>query len=176
MFTRSPQPLVGVALVKERAKIFANLANGTPLEKILDIDVLAAYVNECSRPGASNLEKTTAQQFVDVIDKTRIDKAPGVKIWCSFIEATLVEGPEEQRVIDEMIQSNAWESRLLALYAVRLLPVESQKALAVKLLPDKDKLVKDYVQAILDQLQLQAAAPPPGAGPATQPAGPQPTP
>lgn len=176
MFTRSAFSL---ARDTARRDLFAEMNSGTPGQKITDIDLLSAYVRQDAHPNASEAEKQAAQQYIDVIDKLRLDPAPGVKIWASYADATLLTGPEERHVIEEMIGSNSWESRLLALVGGRFLPLDKQKENARLLSQsDPDSLVKDFAAALLEWLQTTEAAPmvPPAAPSDTPTVTPPPAP
>ena len=170
MFTRVAQPLTGAADDTARRNLFKQLTTGSPSERLLDIDLLAAYIVRDSVPTASVRDRSFAQQFADVIDKAIGDPTPGSKIWAGYMEAMLFVGPGEQKAIDAMLASNAWESRLLALHAVRLLPTADQVPIFKKYAAEeKDVLVKDFAIASLELLASQPtteATP----QPATQPA------
>ena len=70
------------------------------------------------QPNATDAELTFAQQFLNFIDKSRSDPAPGIKLWASFTYAVLITGDDMNRrcALADMMASSAWESRLLALY------------------------------------------------------------
>ncbi|HET6251320.1 MAG TPA: hypothetical protein VFE47_26790 [Tepidisphaeraceae bacterium] len=175
MFTRNPAPL---AMDAARRKLFADLGNGSPESKILDLELLAAYYNQYIQPQATDNEMTFAQQFLNFIDKSRSDPAPGVKLWSSYTYAVLTTGNEERRALSDMLESTSWESRLLALYASQNLPVDTIRQIATKATTDKDPLVKAYATGLLELLKDVTTRPttlPSGAvfpGATTRPAAP----
>ena len=142
MFTRLP---ASMALDTSR-NLIKDLHEGSPSDKMLDIDLLSAYVQQYSLPEALANEKAFAQQFMALIDNSRSDTTPGAKLWASYAFSVLLGSPEDQtKAIDLMLKSTAWESRLLGLYAARLLSPEVQKQIASKLaVDDANDLVKAY--------------------------------
>ncbi|HWE04297.1 MAG TPA: hypothetical protein VG326_17965 [Tepidisphaeraceae bacterium] len=158
MFTRVAEPL---SLDISRRNLIKDLHEGAPGDKILDIDLLSAYVAQYSVPDAAPDERAFAQQFAALIDNARADPAPGVKLWASYAFALLVATPQEQtKAVDQMLSSNAWESRLLGIYASRLLSMEVQKQLAAKMAAsDPNPLVKSYAAATVEYLQTPTTQP-----------------
>lgn len=161
-FTRSAELLRNE---KERRRFIANLERGAPAIKILSIEALAAYVREDYRADSTPAEKLQAQQYMDIIEKERSDPAPGVKIWANFDAALLYNDINGQKVIDEMIASNSWESRLMALVAARYLPAHTQNQIAEQIVAtDKDAVVRTYAKAVQElTAHAEPASPPPAA-------------
>jgi tetratricopeptide (TPR) repeat protein len=188
MFTRTPTSLTSESA---RRKFFTDLQTGTPSDKLLDLEALAAYVRQYDVATATPQEKELASQYLQVIEQCQGDAAPGVKICASYHLAALA-GPGASKVIDEMLASNSWESRLMGLIVARHLPIDAQKDLMARVAAkDADATVKAYAVATLALLQQAATQPaatqpattepaatqPAGAGglqPATQPAQPGP--
>jgi hypothetical protein len=169
MFTRVAMPLT---MDKARRDLIKNLHEGTPSDKMLDIDLLSAYIAEDLGSDADPNQKAFAQQFANLIDTARNDTAPGVKLWASYAFALQMDTPPERtKAVDFMLKSNAWESRLLGLYAAHGLGSEAELQLAKKLAADDaNDLVKSYAQAAVEVLQSAATQPTTApALPATQP-------
>ncbi|MDB5354115.1 MAG: hypothetical protein JWN24_568 [Phycisphaerales bacterium] len=175
MFTRTPTILNSESAVR---KFVGELQNGSPADKLLDLDALAGYVRQYAAPTATPQEKSRASQYLQLIDQYQSDPAPGVKIWSNYLTATL-EGPGGAKVIDEMLASNSWESRLMGLIVARVLPADAQKELMSRVaLKDADATVKAYATATLDLLQnpttqpatTQPAETQPSTAPTTEPA------
>ena len=161
--TRTPAPLANDV---DRRLLYEKMEKGSPVEKMLDLELLAAYVKQYAKDGATNQEKDLAQQFANVIEKYRADSAPGVKLWASYTFATLLTGPEEQKAVGDMLAGSTWDRRMLALVAARrFLAPEITRQIAIRqAATDPDPLVKAYATTIVELLQT----------PSTQPAAIQP--
>jgi len=173
MFTRSAAPLRNDV---ERRRYFLSIDQATPGQKILAIELMGAFVREGAGPDAKPDQKALSQLYMDEVDKERSDPAPGVKIWASYDSALLHTGIEEQKVVDEMIASTSWESRLMGLVAARLLPPEAQRQIArQRIAKDPDVLVKNYAAAMLQLLPGQQPPASQTQPSTTQPAATQPS-
>ncbi|MDB5331529.1 MAG: hypothetical protein JWP03_2680 [Phycisphaerales bacterium] len=171
MFTRTPTALTSESA---RRKFFTELQTGTPADKLLDLEALAAYVRQYAVATATPQEKELASQYLQVIEQSQGDAAPGVKI-CASYHLVALAGPGASKVIDEMVASNSWESRLMGLIVARHLPIDAQNDLMARVATkDADATVKAYAVATLALLQ-QAATQPAATQPATtEPAATQP--
>lgn len=169
MFTRMPRSLDQDG---ERRDFFNSLTKGSPQEKIYDVELLASYIQIYAQGNETPFHQNLAQQFGTAIDAARSDPTPGVKLWASYAAAMVYAGPEQRKVLDEMLRSNAWESRLLALLASRLLSEGDQRQLAEKLAADPDPIVSQFAASDLELLQKAAATQPatqPSTAPSTEP-------
>jgi len=158
MFTRLSEPL---SLDISRRNLIKSLHEGTPSEKMLDIDLLAAYVTEFTTPAAAPSDKAFAQQFANLIDNARNDPAPGVKLWASYAFSLLMATPQDRtKAIDVMLKSNSWESRLLGLYAAHTLSPEVERQIATKMAADDaNPLVKSFAAATVEYLRAPTTQP-----------------
>ena len=100
-FARMPALL---ATEQDRRVLFEKMAHGTPVEKVFDVQLLAAYVGQYAQAGATNQQKDISEQFANEIGKYRADPAPSVSLWASYTFALLLAGKEEQRAIGDILQ------------------------------------------------------------------------
>jgi tetratricopeptide (TPR) repeat protein len=146
------------------------MQGAAPAEKMLDLQLLAAYVRQYSAEANDPKVKTMANQYMDLIARERADTAPEVSNWANYLAASVLQGPAEQQVIEQMVSAKApWESRVLGVAAARLLSRDQEKKIAEGLENDSDPIVKDFATATVEAISQAATQP------TTQPAVTQPT-
>lgn len=159
MFSRVSEPLNSDSA---RTKFLTAMQSASPVDRIGDLDVLAAYVMQsASAAGANAADKAQAQQYLTVIQGERSNPSAPVAAWAGVLSADLLDPSQRSRVLSEMAASGDWASRLLALAESRLLPSEARKELAGKLSEsDPDADVKAFAAATLKAPELPALTQP----------------
>jgi hypothetical protein len=159
-----------------------DLANGSPVEKLEALDLLAFGVSALGKE-MDQAVRASAGDYIHRIAKARSDSIPEVSLWAQYLVASLPGVDSQTNTIHEMIASKDWQNRILGLAALREqhAQVQQQEAAAVAE-SDADPTVKQFAMAILDaathpatQPTSKPAAPASAtapAGPATEPAGP----
>lgn len=166
IFSQHNEPLSDVA----RNRFIDTMQAAAPAEKMLDLQLLAAYVRQYSAQASDPIAKKMANQYMDLISREQSDPAPEVATWANYQAASVLQGPAEQKVIENMVSPKAaWESRMLGLAAARLLERDQQKKIAQGLENDPDPVVKDFATATVEAISQAATQP------ASQPAATQPT-
>ena len=161
-FVRSGFPLAQNVM---RKRVTAAIENGTPGEKIRNLDLLAGYLPLLANAKPDPALKGLDAEFVNTIGNARRDENPPVAMWANYLTARFV--PDERpRAIDDLLASEAWPGRLLALLASAELGPQQQAELAGKLAEaDPEPTVREYAAATVEHLQSA-----PATQPATQPA------
>jgi tetratricopeptide (TPR) repeat protein len=117
---------------------------------------------EAEGPSADAL-LAVAKELLDHAAPAAKDTDPAVRGWAQYMTALVSSADQQPDMVRQMAMSDDWFTRLLSLLdAHRLLPDKGQAA-AEAMTTDKEPIVKDYAQVVLDQIAEEAAA-------ATQPA------
>ncbi|HEX4793410.1 MAG TPA: tetratricopeptide repeat protein [Humisphaera sp.] len=145
-----------------RGKFFDAMKKAGPMEKLLDLDFLAAYVRYASsgKPEVAP-DQAQAKNYLSAIQNERSNADVVVATWAGALSAELFEGAERQHVLEDMTTSPAWQTRLLgALQATQLLPPAASKPIMERLAQnDTDADVKAFAAAALDAPERPATQP-----------------
>jgi tetratricopeptide (TPR) repeat protein len=151
---------------------------GGGLEKVNAAEVLATSVAmirkqdaEGKIPDAQKADaKAIANEFTEALLRARdADASPAVRAYVSYALAAVTAPAEKKAAVTRMLQSEAWESRLLGLQAVLDLPRDEQlPTLQQALRDDPDHPEIKQLQAAL----IEAVKKAPATAPSTQPAAP----
>ncbi len=140
-----------------------DLSHGTPDARLSALDLLGAYVISADKD-ANPAARASVGDYLDFITRARQDANPEVAAWAGYLSATLPGMSDRLATIQEMLGSAGWQSRLLALAALRKQPPEDQQRLAGPLgANDSDEVVKEMAAATVDLAKT------PTTQPATQP-------
>lgn len=148
-----------------RKKVLEEVGTGLPETRFRYLDMMATYVaalraQQPPQPEAQPIIEDFARKIANMRDG-----AANTQVWAAFLNARLAPGDQHAQLVQQMAQSPAWESRLLALLAGDTLPFAQRKEIATQLADrDPDQVVKLFAEATLDLLNH------PTTGPATQPA------
>lgn len=176
-YVRMPMDLRSATTQK---KVDDELADGSPMEKLRALDLLAASITALEKEMDQSV-RVSAGNFIQRVAKSRGDSVPQISLWAQYLMASLPGVEGQITTIHEMIASKDWQTRMLGLAALREQhgQVQQQEAAAIAE-SDPDPTVKQFAMAILEALNHPATQPTskPSAdttapsGLATEPAGP----
>jgi tetratricopeptide (TPR) repeat protein len=154
----------GFALTQSvaRRRLTAQLSGGAPPERVLALDLLAAYFRLLAQQKELDpAMRALGSDFIAAIAASRNDPSKPVAIWATYLTARI--SPDERpAAIDALLANQGWPARLLAVLAAVDLGSERQAEIATRLAEgDADPSVKGFAAATLDVLRSQ---------PTTQPA------
>jgi hypothetical protein len=145
-----------------RRRLLAQVSGGTPPERVLALDLLAAYVRMLARQKElDQAMRALGAEFIATIATSRSDPSKPVAVWATYLTAR-VNPDERAAAIDALLAHEGWPARLLAVLAAVDLGPERQTEIATSLAEgDAEPAVKDFALATLDVMRSR---------PATQPA------
>ena len=154
----------GFALMQPvaRRRLMAQVAGGTPGERLLGLDLLAAYVRMFAQQKELDPSmRALASDFVATVATSRNDPSKPVAVWATYLTARL--NPDERGgAVEALLAHEGWPARLLAVLAAVDLGPERQTEIATRLAQDDvEPTVKEFAAATLDVVRSQ---------PSTQPA------
>ena len=144
-----------------RRRLTAQIEGGSPGERIMGLDLLAAYIRVFARqkePDAAM--RALGAEFIATIATSREDPNKPVALWASYLTARL--NPEQRAgVIDGLLADPGWPARLLGVLASVDLGPERLAEIAAKLAEnDPEPTVKEFAAATVDFLRSQPATQP----------------
>lgn len=144
-----------------RRRLMAQIEGGSPTERIMGLDLLAAYVRVFARqkePDAAM--RSLGAEFMATIATSREDPSKPVALWASYLTARV--NPEQRAsVIDAMLADEGWPVRLLGVLASVDLGPERLAEVAAKLAEnDPEPTVKEFAEATVDFLRSQPSTQP----------------
>ena len=145
-----------------RRRLMAQVSGGTAGERVLALDLLAAYVRMFAQQKELDpAMRALASDFVATVATSRNDTSKPVAAWATYLTARI--NPDERAgAVDALLAHDGWPGRLLAVLAAVDLGPQRQAEIATSLAEgDPDPTVKEFAAATLDVLRSQ---------PATQPA------
>jgi len=141
------------------------LQSGDAREKMRSMEVLAMLgATFRAQKDAAPEVRAKGESLIDAVRKTRFDADPNVRAWAGFLVAFTAAEDERAPNVQRMMLDEGWQSHLLGLAAMAMLPRERQIQLANEAMEkDAHQYVKDFAKATIER-------PPPK--PTTQPAAP----
>jgi len=139
---------------------------GLPNEKLWTIDVLTAMVEQARGSDAEQNVKAAASDFHEQIRMMQTDRVPLVGAYATFAMVLLTEPDkveERTKLVESLLASPAWESRMTGIWAARWLPAAEQKRVLASVASDENPLVKQAAEAGVKLADVAATRP------ATQP-------
>jgi hypothetical protein len=163
VFSRKAAPPGG----PESLQAITDLTDGTPVQKILAMQLLAKYVQLI----ATSKEPTDqAKQFEAVcyqaIFKARNDPSPAVSAWAKYVVGSMSDARGRSAVMDDMADDADWRHRLLALILANGVDLSVHKGIADRLSADPEPCVRAFANAAQDLVAVAAKLPPPTTAPA----------
>jgi hypothetical protein len=167
VFNRGAAPPGG----PESLQAITDLTDGTPVQKIRAMELLAKYVQLIAvAKDANDQTKQFQAASYKLIFKARNDPSPAVSAWAEYLIGSMSSPQGRAGVAEEMADDSDWRQRLLSLVLVNGAGLDVHKEIAAQLSVDPEPSVRAFAKAALDLVAVAAKLPPPATAPATEPA------
>jgi hypothetical protein len=162
---RAPAPL---GTPEQQNALLQQLNSPDPSTRICTAELFATDASLLrGQQNATEAQKTAANKLIDSIDPLTNDPSLQVRVWVSYLMATLSAPQKRPERVAKMLSAPEWEMRAVGLGAATMLPQDQQDKMLAPLAKDADPIVSKLASAIIARAKVAATQPS-----ATQPASP----
>jgi tetratricopeptide (TPR) repeat protein len=162
---RAPAPL---GTPEQQNALLQQLHSSDPSTRICTAELFATDASLLrGQQNATEAQKTAANKLIDSIDPLTNDPSLQVRVWVSYLMATLSAPEKRPERVAKMLSAPEWEMRAVGLGAATMLPQDQQDKMLAPLAKDADPIVSKLASAIIARAKVAATQPS-----ATQPASP----
>jgi hypothetical protein len=160
----SERTATSIDTADDRKALHDLLTKGKPEERMRAAAAEGTLYVQLSKTAAGvTIDQTLSmakEMFNDTLAGTS-DKDPMVQAWARYRSALISPPAQQADLVQKMAQSESWYGRMLAVMAAEKMP-DNGAVVAGALSNDPDPVVRDYAEAVGDQIRAIAATQPTG--------------
>lgn len=154
---RAPSP---ISQPEQQQAQLQLLNSPDPAVRMCTAELFATYASLLSaQKNVPEVQKQAAAKLIDALDPLTNDKTLQVRVWASYLMATLSAPDKRPQRIAKMVSDPQWEMRVSGLAAATILPAEQLQQTVAPLAKDADPIVSKLATAILTQSKTAATQP-----------------
>ena len=144
----------------DRKKLYDAMTGASPAQRLVAVTEIATFalgLRTSARGVVVDQSLATAQEMFEHAKKSLTDADPTVRAWAQYVNIIVSPPDLQPNLIQSLTKSEQWYGRVLGLIASRRLSDHGASA-ASALSNDSDPAVRDYAQAITDELSANSTA------------------